>query len=368
VSAVRKALKKAKKSEAKDSNGISPSMLKYCGEAVLGPLTNAINSSISEGIVPDCWKEARVVPVFKKGSRSKMENYRPVAILNCCRKILEEIVRQQFEKHFQGMKLILEEQHGFRPGRSTSSAAHSAIYDIRRLRAEGKTVALLLFDLSAAFDMVDAEIMVAKIKIYGADEKTCSWLHSYMTGRWQMVQVGEETSSRTILMFGVPQGSGISPFLLGIFTACMPEICNEGKLLLYADDTTIIVWGSDLQELIEKASLAASQILQYMRSNKLAANPEKTKFIIFGGGKQEEVSIGELVIALVIAPSSCVTLLGLKLNRHLRWVDHVEEMECELSKRIGVLHRLRQFIPQNTLVSVMNVFFLSQKKHIFWIF
>jgi hypothetical protein len=53
VSAVRKALKKAKKSEAKDSNGISPSMLKYCGEAVLGPLTNAINSSISEGIVPD---------------------------------------------------------------------------------------------------------------------------------------------------------------------------------------------------------------------------------------------------------------------------------------------------------------------------
>jgi hypothetical protein len=139
-----------------------------------------------------------------------------------------------------------------------------------------------LLDLLAAFDMVDAQIMVAKIKLYGADEKTCSWLHSYMTGRWQMVQVGEETSSRTILMFGVPQGSGISPLLFVIFTACMPEICNEGKLILYTDDTTIIVWGSDLQELIGKASLAASQILQYMRSNNLAANPEKTKFIIFG--------------------------------------------------------------------------------------
>jgi hypothetical protein len=80
--------------------------------------------------------------VYKKGSRSKVENYRPVAILNCCSKILQEIVRQQFEKHFQGMKLILEEQHGFRPGQSTSSAAYSAIYDIRRLRAEGKTVVL----------------------------------------------------------------------------------------------------------------------------------------------------------------------------------------------------------------------------------
>jgi hypothetical protein len=76
-----------------------------------------------------------------------------------------------------------------------------------------------------------------------------------MTGRWQMVPVGEETSSRTILMFGVPQGSGILPLLFLIFTACMPEICNEEKLILYADDTiTIIVWGSDLQELMEKAS------------------------------------------------------------------------------------------------------------------
>jgi hypothetical protein len=59
-----------------------------------------------------------------------------------------------------------------------------------------------------------------------------------------------------------------------------------------------------------------------------------------------------------------VTLLGLKLNRHLRWVGHVEEMECELSKRISVLHRLRQFIPQNTLVSVMNGFFISKATYL----
>jgi hypothetical protein len=71
------------------------------------------------------------------------KNFPLVAILNCCSKIMEEIVQQQFETHFKGMKLIPEEQHGFRPSRSMSSAAHVAVHDIRRLRVDGKCVVSL---------------------------------------------------------------------------------------------------------------------------------------------------------------------------------------------------------------------------------
>jgi hypothetical protein len=141
IKTVRKSLKRAKFFDAKDTNGISPLMLKYCG--ILGSLTHAINATIKEGIVPERWKIAQAVPVHKKKSRSDVKNFCLVAILNCCSKIMEEIVQQQFETHFKGMKLIPEEQHGFRPSRSMSSAAHVAVHDIRRLRVDGKCVVSL---------------------------------------------------------------------------------------------------------------------------------------------------------------------------------------------------------------------------------
>ena len=140
----------------------------------------------------------------------------------------------------------------------------------------------------------------------------------------------------------------------------MPEACTLGGLILYADDTTVVVWGNSLDDLLQRVVEVASQILDYMASNRLASNPEKTQFIIFGGGEQRNVSIG----GAVIAPNSCVTFLGLKLSRQLRWTEHVQEMEAELAKRTGVLHRLRQHIPQKALLSIMNGFFLSKATYL----
>jgi hypothetical protein len=172
-----------------------------------------------------------------------------------------------------------------------------------------------------------------------------------MTGRFQMVQVGEEISTKTCIQYGFPQGSGLSPLLFVIFTACMPESCVLGQLILYAYDTTVIFWGNNLEEWLDRAS--AAHILEYMDSNKLASNPEKTQFIIFGGGAQRCIFIGESEIH----PSTCVTLLGLKVNGQLRWAEHIREIETELAQRIGVLYRLRQHVTQSTLLSVMNGYF-----------
>jgi hypothetical protein len=92
---VRKAIAKAKKSSAVDLNGVSPEMLKFSGEKIIPELTHVINMSIRESKVSGCCKRARVVPVFKKKSKTSKENYRPVGILLLGSKILEEIVREQ---------------------------------------------------------------------------------------------------------------------------------------------------------------------------------------------------------------------------------------------------------------------------------
>jgi hypothetical protein len=191
---VRKAILDSKKSSAVDRNGISPKMLKMCGEAVVESLRQVINLSIGESTVPKSWNYARVVPVFKKKLRTDKNNYRPKSILPAGSKILEEIVRNQLARSLKKWNVLPKEQHGFQKSRSTSMAAHCAIHEWRSLLSTGKTVAMAMFDLSAAFDLVEADLLVEKLRIYGAEEMTCQWLKSYMTGQIQLVQVGNYKS------------------------------------------------------------------------------------------------------------------------------------------------------------------------------
>jgi hypothetical protein len=109
---VQKAIAKAKKSSV-DLNGVLPEMLKLSGENIIPQLAHVINMSIRESKVPGCWKRARVVPVFKKNSKTAKEIYRPVIILSVGSKIMEEIVREQLTKYLRKFGIIPQEQHGF---------------------------------------------------------------------------------------------------------------------------------------------------------------------------------------------------------------------------------------------------------------
>jgi hypothetical protein len=118
-----------------------------------------------------------------------------------------------------------------------------AVHDWRKAKAKGDVVGTILFDLSSAFELVDAMLLENKIKIYGADERTCFWIRSYMTYRWQELQAADAETRLTAISCGVPQGRGLSPLLFVIFTADMPEMCLIAQLILYVDDTTGFVTG-----------------------------------------------------------------------------------------------------------------------------
>jgi hypothetical protein len=78
--------------------------------------------------------------------------------------------------------------------------------------------------VGAAFDLVDESLLVEKLRKYGANDRTCQWLKSYLTGRMQLVQVGMDMMELILNPYGVPQGGGLSPILFVIFTADMPEV------------------------------------------------------------------------------------------------------------------------------------------------
>jgi hypothetical protein len=181
-------------SSALDMDGLSAEILKMCGSAVVE------------------WNSASMLEagpgspsVQEKGSKHDKKNYCPESLLPAGSKILEDVVRSQLEKHLKKWGIIPREQHGFRAARSTSTAAQCLVHDCCDMKNKGKEVGLVLFDLSSAFDLVDASILVEKLKIYGVGETACKWVLSYMFGRRQLVQIGQSQSSLQPISYGVPQ-------------------------------------------------------------------------------------------------------------------------------------------------------------------
>ena len=177
------------------------------------PLTHIINTSIAQAKVPDCWKEAIVIPILKKGDSSDLNNYRPVSMLVAASKVLEKIVCNQVTRFFEVNKLLPDNQHGFRAHRSTMTALSAMQKDWIKSTEDGLITGILIWDLSAAFDTVDTKLLCLKLGLYGFDKKSCEWFRSFLTGRSQSVRIGDALSPSLKLVSGVPQGGTLSPMV-----------------------------------------------------------------------------------------------------------------------------------------------------------
>ena len=155
---------KTKKSAGVD--GISQEILVQGAPSLAATLTHIFNTSIVSGVFPECWKEALVTPIHKKGDAKLVENYRPVSCLPAASKLLEMIICDQTTKFVEDNNILPPTQHGFRRGKSTMSAwADIQQAWVRNTDAKEMT-GILLWDLSAAFNTLDADLLCQKLEIY----------------------------------------------------------------------------------------------------------------------------------------------------------------------------------------------------------
>ena len=123
------------------------------------PLTHIINTSIATGQFPTQWKKGKITPLYKKGSRTKKENYRPVALLSCAGMILERCIAIQIEEYMEKNNFLSEFQFGFRKGKSCVSEMLTLMDGLLEAKEEKKEILLVLYDLSSAFDTINHEIL-----------------------------------------------------------------------------------------------------------------------------------------------------------------------------------------------------------------
>ena len=159
--------------------------------------------SIESEKVPDLLKQAIVKPLFKKGSRLEVGNYRPVSLLCITSKILEKAVYVQLERYLTDKNLLYEYQSGFRKSYSTDTCLINLIDHIRMVNSQNLFAGMVLLDLQKAFDTVDHDILCKKLKVMGLN--STKWIESYLKGRTQTVVANETSSEAGIVTCGVPQ-------------------------------------------------------------------------------------------------------------------------------------------------------------------
>ena len=155
--------------------------------------------------------------------------------------------------HFLENKLFHENHHGGIPHHSTSTALIQ-IYNLALDATEEKKLsALLLLDQTAAYDLLDHEILLKKLAKYNFSETSLKWIKSYLFGRSQSVQVEAKTSQAISLKnFSTPQGSALGGLLFLINENDFPGCREEGESVLFVDDDSDIVSDADPENLMHK--------------------------------------------------------------------------------------------------------------------
>ena len=242
VGKVRKLLSQLKN---KKLNNFS---VKLAGEFIAGPLHHVITLSVMQQRFPSCWKLTKIVPLHKKNSTLKPDNYRPVAILSPLSKVLEKAVYEQIYGYFSRNKIFSPSLHGYRGGRSTMTALLTMYDRWVKAASRGQVTGVVLVDLSAAFDLVSPEILIQKLRIYGLKEDILAWISSYLTNRAQAVWIDHLLSDLIPNSLGVPQGSNLGPLLFLIFFNDLPYHINE-SIDCYADDSTLGATGTSIGDI-----------------------------------------------------------------------------------------------------------------------
>ena len=351
-------ISKMDSNKATGNDNISCRLLKLACPVVAKSLTSIINLSLKKGCVPRLWKSAKVLPLHKSGDTSCLKNYRPISVLPVLSKILERAVYNQLFQFISDHNLLHSNQSGFRPMHSTTTALMKLVNLWASSINEGKLTGVAFIDLRKAFDTVNHELLLTKLRELGCSESSLNWFQSYLADRTQNVNYKGAISQAKAVKTGVPQGSILGPLLFSVYVNSLPNSVSIGSIDMYADDTTLTVSGTDASEIEEKLTNGVNQVMNWISANRLVINLDKTTVMVIGSrGKLNRIdSLNIIAKGNHLKRVRVAKCLGVLIDEELHWTDQVEKVTKTVQSKLSMLRRVKPFVPTECLAMLYNSF------------
>lgn len=336
---------------------IQPVHLKYVADIVADPLSHVINLLFKNGTFPSDLKRAKIVPVFKKGDKGLVSNYRPIAILSVLSKVIEKCFEKRLTNYLTKFSILSASQFGFRAGYSTNLALLSFTDTIKHYIDSGKYAGAVFIDLTKAFDSILHKILITKLNAAGVVGPALNFIHSYLTDREQAVSISNHLSNFKIINRGVPQGSILGPILFTVYINDLTSHLSHCLPYLYADDTTILTACTSIDTVTFKLNSDLENIIRWCRHNSLEINPSKTVFVLFHPTQKKVTEYPSITVNnYPIKASSQCRFLGVILDANLKYTSHVSHLKQKAAYGIRILIKARPYFGPNTLLSLYYAF------------
>jgi hypothetical protein len=206
--------------------------------------------------------------------------------------------------------------------------------------------------------MVDHSILLDKLEHYDIRGLSLDWLKSYLSDRKQFVSINGVNSTPKIMTFGVPQGSILGPLLFLIYINDIPEIARFAKFILYADDANIILTADTIEEIQNQLTELIEVLIKWVFSNGLALNLKKTNYMIFSKRKVNlPTTLSILNVPIERKPEA--RFLGVIIDESLSWSYHIKSVVSKMSRYIGVMFKIKKFLPLKSRLQVYHSFVQS---------
>ena len=337
-------------------DNLSARLLKDAFVVMIPELTYLFNLCIELGDLPQSWCHGTISPIPKvKTNSNKPKDWRPITQIPLPGKMLEKIVHDQIYTYFNNNNLLSPQQYGFRPGMSTSQA----IFDVLRVLYTNWNdrvfTGCIFVDYSRAFETIDHNILLAKLKMYGLDDISLNFFRNYITNRTQSTVVNGFVSADREVVYGTAQGSVLGPLIYIIYVNDVLKVLSAtNKIIMYADDMLIISRDASEARMIDDLQNNLNKVVRWCNHNKLTINREKTKYM-FISNRTSMITSSIFIHDQKLSRVSQYEYLGVIIDKDLKLTPYVESMFKKANSKLGILSKIRRFITEETAVRIYKV-------------
>ena len=354
---VMECLKEMKIKNCEGYDRIPLRILKEGAQVLAGPLSVLFGKVYDTKEIPEQWKIAKVIPLHKKGPKHDISNYRPISNLCSISKVFEKLILKRFEQIGveNNIDLTGEEQHGFKKKRSTITATLTLQSVISSKLDKNDFAAMGSLDLSAAFDLVNLDLLMKRLKIMGIPNDVLSLLKVWLRERFFYVEANGRNSEIQENDIGTIQGSILGPILYALFIRPLYDIV---KITTFADDNYAIETGKTKDLVLKTLEIKLNRAVRWLKKSGLKVNEKKTELCVFHRIENTEGSI--LVDDNLVRSKNEINVLGITFDSKLQWIPQVSRAINGANKSLQAVKLISKYFNKIEITQLLTSNFYSK--------